>query len=307
MPPYNLAAMNDDYQDVRVVSENKEYVELEVIAYPLNTNGEAITENRNWRQDAAAMEQYLAAGVTTNWDDELRTSLLAELEQAGIHLDRLTDKQVVEQVSKWFYKRASFRNMFCTYFVHFPGGKPAVFPGLDSAFQVNKGDQAWTDEVQFASELLGKSMFDRKIYGTCTSAAVAQATVLRACGIPTRIILTIPVVDASDDEPVQAGRAGAHAPWRSLDRPDGPHGLRRQLRQPYVSGGVRGPPLAQAQLLRAGTEHSRPKILWFDDSRTYVQRPERGQPGADLGSPLRAPSARRGVSAQQPVPDDGPG
>ena len=41
MPPYNLAALNDDYQDVRVLKETKEYVELEVIAYPLNTNAAA--------------------------------------------------------------------------------------------------------------------------------------------------------------------------------------------------------------------------------------------------------------------------
>src|SRR5260221_9720717 len=38
MPPYNLAALNDDYQDVRVLKETKDFVELEVISYPLNTN-----------------------------------------------------------------------------------------------------------------------------------------------------------------------------------------------------------------------------------------------------------------------------
>src|SRR4029077_11681175 len=93
MPPYNLKAMNDDYQDVRVISETKDYVELEVVAYPLNTNGEAIQENARWQQDAAAMNEYLAPGVTTNWDPEMRKSVVAELEGAGIVLDRLTDKQ----------------------------------------------------------------------------------------------------------------------------------------------------------------------------------------------------------------------
>ena len=37
MPPYNLAALNDDYQDVRVVAETRDYAELEVVTYPLNT------------------------------------------------------------------------------------------------------------------------------------------------------------------------------------------------------------------------------------------------------------------------------
>src|SRR5262249_25064512 len=47
-------------------------------------------------------------------------------------------------------------------------------------------------------ELFGKGMFARKTYGTCTSAAVYQTTVLRALGIPTRMILCIPLADGSD-------------------------------------------------------------------------------------------------------------
>ena len=42
--PYNLRAMNDDYQDVRVRQETKDYVELEVISYPLNTNNQVVTD-----------------------------------------------------------------------------------------------------------------------------------------------------------------------------------------------------------------------------------------------------------------------
>src|SRR5262245_63032189 len=47
MPPYNLQALTDDYQDVRVRKETKEYVELEVVVYPLNSNAEAIKGNAN--------------------------------------------------------------------------------------------------------------------------------------------------------------------------------------------------------------------------------------------------------------------
>jgi hypothetical protein len=196
--PYNLKTLNDDYQDVRVLAETRDYVELEVIAYPLNSNAEAIAANANWRTDYAGMKEYLAPGVTTNWDAALRKDLLAELAEAGIDPDRLTDREVVEKVSRWFYARSKYRNMFCTNFVHFPGGKPAVFPGLENPFQREKGEPTWTEAEQFAHELLGKEMFYRKSHGSCTSAAGAQATVLRALGIPTRLILTIPLVDASD-------------------------------------------------------------------------------------------------------------
>lgn len=198
MPPYNLKTLNDDYQDVRVLKETNQYVELEVIAYPLNTNASAIAANHNWKRDYAGMKEFLAPGITTNWDEGMRKDLLAELAKAGIDPDKLTDKEVVERVSGWFYGRSRHRTMFCTNFVHFSEGKAAVLPRLEKAFQREKGDPKWSDEEQFAHELFGKEMFYRKTYGTCTSAAVAQATVLRAVGIPTRIIGTIPLVDASD-------------------------------------------------------------------------------------------------------------
>jgi hypothetical protein len=208
MPPYNPKEINDDYQDARVLAQTKDYVELEVVAYPLNTNADAIRPSANWKKDYAGMKEYLAPGVTTNWDAGMRKDLLNELAKDGINPNKLTDVEAVEQVSRWFYSRSKYRNMFCTNFVHFPEGKPAVFPGLERPFQREKGDKAWSEGEQFANELLGKEMFYRRSHGTCTSAAVAQATVLRALGIPTRIILTIPVVDPSDPEQVALAEKG---------------------------------------------------------------------------------------------------
>jgi hypothetical protein len=200
MPPYNLKAVNDDYQDARVLAETKDYVELEVVAYPLNTNADAIVANPNWQKDYAGMKEYLDPGVTTNWDAGMRQDLLRELAQDGIDPAKLTDKEVVEQVSGWLYARSKRRQMFCTHFVHFRGGKPAILPELKDYSQQQKGSKDWSDEEQFAHELLGKEMFARKTCGTCTSAAVYQATILRALGIPTRIILAIPLADSSDPQ-----------------------------------------------------------------------------------------------------------
>jgi hypothetical protein len=216
MPPYNLAALCDDYQDVRILAETKEYAELEVVIYPLNTNADAISPNPNWRNDYAGMSEFLSPGVTTNWDAPMHDRLLAELRGSGIDPQRLTDKEVALQVSAWMYSRAKHRNMFCTYFVGFPGGKPSVFPGLEQAFEREKGSREWSTQEQFSNELFGKEMFERKVYGTCTSAAVAQATVLRAVGIPTRIIIAIPVVDSSDEQQLAlAGRGLTHHHVRS--------------------------------------------------------------------------------------------
>jgi hypothetical protein len=204
MPPYNKAALNDDYQDVRVLAETNDYVDLEVIAYPFNTNADAIRANPNWQKDYAAMKEYLAPGVTSNWDDAMRKDLLRELAAAGIDPDKLTDKDVVEKVSRWLFARSNYyKDMFCTHFVHFPDGKPAIYPGLEGAFYRATGNKTWTDRQQFEHELLGKQMFYHKTHGSCTSAAVLQCAVLRALGIPTRMILGIPIADASDDAQVE--------------------------------------------------------------------------------------------------------
>jgi hypothetical protein len=203
MPPYNLKALNDDYQDVRVRKQTREYVELEVVVYPLNSNAEAIQGNPNWKKDYAAMREYLAPGVTTNWDDGMRKDLLRELARDGIDPDRLTDREVVEQVSRWLFKRSRHRPMFCTFYVGFRGGKPEVPQGLEKAFERDRGDPQWTVQQQFEHELFGKQMFARKTYGTCTSTAVYQTTVLRALGIPTRMILCIPLADGSDPAQVE--------------------------------------------------------------------------------------------------------
>jgi hypothetical protein len=204
MPPYNLKAMNDDYQEVRVLAEKKDFAELEFVVYPINTNAEAITGNRDWRQDYAGMREYLDPGVTTNWDEAMRRDLLRELAAAGIHPDQLTDKQLVEQVSRWLFQRAQYRYMFCTFYVGFPDGKPVVLPSLEAAFEREKGDTKWTVRQQFEHELLGKEMFANKSVGTCTSAATLETTVLRALGIPTRMVLCIPLADGSD--PAQVAR-----------------------------------------------------------------------------------------------------
>jgi RNA polymerase sigma factor (sigma-70 family) len=203
MPPYNLAALNDDYQDIRVRKETKQFVELEAILYPFNTNAEAIKPNRNWKKDYAGMKEYLAPGITTNWDEQMRKDLLGELAKDGIDPDKLTDKEVVEKVSSWLFKRSQYRYMFGTFFVGFPGGKPKVLPGLEKAFDREKGNPKWTVKEQFDHELFGKQMFNCKTYGTCTSTAVYQTTVLRALGIPTRMILCIPLADGSASAQVE--------------------------------------------------------------------------------------------------------
>jgi hypothetical protein len=205
MPPFDSAALNDDFQDARILEQRDDYIELEVIHYPLATSAESIEANPNWQQDYANMTQYLRPGITTNWDNKMRQDLLKELKADGIIIDKLTDKQVVEQVSSWLMKKSkSLDKVFTTFYIYYPNGQPKIYPGLEDAFERefnrDKENYNWTIDQHLEHELLGKGMFYNKTHGSCTSIAVYLTTALRALGIPTRMIIVSPAVDASNKE-----------------------------------------------------------------------------------------------------------
>jgi hypothetical protein len=208
--PVNIACLNDDYQDAKVLARRDRYVELEVVHYPLNTVADAITGNSDWRKDNQALKEFLRPGVTTNWDQEMRRDLVAALRADGLDPDRLDDKELVSRVSRWLMSHSKFTNMFCTHYVDFRDGQPAVHPGLEAKFESDKGDPSWTLQQQFERELLGRSMFANRSHGTCTSTAVLLTTVLRALGIPTRMVLALPLVDATDSAQVEMVRENLH-------------------------------------------------------------------------------------------------
>lgn len=201
--PCDPAVVNDDYQDGRVLSETGRYVELEVIHYPLNTNAEAISGERRWQDAANAEQAYLVSGITTNWDDAMRRDLRAGLQEDGIELESLDDREAVERVARWLLDRGKYRAMFGTYFVNFPNGEAQILPGLEEAFRREEGNTLLPLAEHLQHEVFGKGMFYNKCYGSCTSTAVYLTTGLRAAGIPTRMVLAIPVVDTSDPRQVQ--------------------------------------------------------------------------------------------------------
>ena len=214
--PIDVAAMTDDYQDARLVSETEHTAVLEVRIFPLGTAGDAVGENPRWRVDDAAdpaLRAYLAPSTTANWDAAMRGELIAALRADGIDPDRLTDRQVVEKVSAWLFKGDKFRYIshFVSYDVMFDHGKAIVDPVLREQFDQEKTkNKLATDEEAIALGVFGKTMFEARVHGDCTASAILQTTVLRALGIPTRIVLAIPLVDGNDPDQARAIRDNLH-------------------------------------------------------------------------------------------------
>jgi len=94
--------------------------------------------------------------------------------------------------------------------MYYPDGRAAIYPGLESKFESDKGDRGWTVQEQLERELFGKSMFVSRTHGTCTSSAIFLTTALRALGIPTRMVLGIPLVDGNDSAQMEMVSTGIH-------------------------------------------------------------------------------------------------
>ena len=204
MKPVTPEYLNDDYQDCRVLDEAGEYYELEVIHYPFNTVSSAIKGNPKWQEEASRMQEWLQPGPTSDWTVTMRKELLAALRKDGIEVDKLDDKQVVERVSKWLLDRAEYHDGFSTFITAFdPIGRPYVPEELQAAVEKGRKDTGLTLEEQWKREISSRGMLETRSRGSCTSSAIYLAGCLRAVGIPTRIVLCVPLVDGSDEHEVE--------------------------------------------------------------------------------------------------------
>lgn len=133
LPPINTSELNDDYQDVRVIKADAEVVQLEIIIYPFNTNAEAIGEDTDWREHAKTMSKWLEPGITSNWDESMRSQLRAELKSDGIDVDLLTDRSLVERVAPWLMERNVSEPVMTSCSADFSQTPPRVPATLKSA------------------------------------------------------------------------------------------------------------------------------------------------------------------------------
>jgi len=205
LPPVTRDVLCDDYQDARILEERPDYVELEVIHYPLNRVADAITADPDWRRRVAAradLKPFLAPGRTSNWTPAMRGELVAALARDGIEVAALDDRTLVERASKWLFDNTRFADGFTTYCSTFEGGRARVLPGLEAAAERGRHEKGLTLEEQWERELFAEGMWRHRIHGSCTSSAIFLNGCMRALGVPSRIVLCMPLVDGSDPREV---------------------------------------------------------------------------------------------------------
>ncbi len=217
--PVTPDVMCDDYQDARILDETDEYVELEVILYPLNTIADTLSADPNWRSNAADMQSWVRPGLTANWDDDLRQQIIAKLKAGGIDAASLDDRTLVERASKVLLDHAQYVDGFSTFCSEFVDGQVRVHPALAKPGDEGRSDRGMTFEEQWQRELFARGMFEHGQRGSCTSTAIYLNGCLRALGLPTRIVLAIPIIDASDERERQfVSRLRHHQVRRTIEQ-----------------------------------------------------------------------------------------
>lgn len=195
MRPVTIEYLCDDHQDARVLDETAEHVELEVIHYPFTTVAASIVADPNWRKTTAAMKAWTAPGPTADWTPAMRDALLAALKADGIDAPKLDDKELVERAAKWLCARAQTNDCFTTFVTAFDAqGKPFLPEELTAVVPAD----AKALREQWQRDISARGMFEQRVRGSCSSSSIYLNGCLRALGVPTRIVLCIPIVDAND-------------------------------------------------------------------------------------------------------------
>lgn len=202
MAPFDVASMNDDYQDVRVLDERPDLLEFEVVVYPFNTVASAIPPDARRNGIPPEIEPYVAPGPCCNWDAAMQADLRSESKSNGIDRATLGDAEFVRRVAKWLFGRAEFEDGFTTFAYAFDGARPRVSATQRASVERTLASKGRTLDQQLERELYGKGMYATKSYGSCTSSAIYLSTALKALGVPTRTVVCVPVVDASDPREV---------------------------------------------------------------------------------------------------------
>ncbi|MEM7456945.1 MAG: transglutaminase domain-containing protein [Planctomycetota bacterium] len=200
MKPVTIDYINDDYQDARVLDESDDHMELEVIHYPFNTVAESIISDDDWRTSSLSQQYWLEPGRSSDCSTELKRNILDALAEDSIQLEGMSDVEVVKTVSDWLCDRAENHNAFTGFVTAWDDeGKRYLPPMFAANVRRNLEDRGLTLEEQWDRDVSASGMFEHRTRGTCTSSSIYLCGCLRAIGIPTRIVLCIPVVDAGDE------------------------------------------------------------------------------------------------------------
>lgn len=188
-PPCNLEAMNDLFQDARLIESpvsDYSYSKVEVIVYPY-ASPVLLPQPYPHQLTLEAFRKYIEATIDLNYSPEMREEVQQILSEATHTLDVLTKLQ--HEIAQMKLTTPLYAPFVYTYESQ---GKLIV----DQTFFKSLDQEVTEAEIEeaLAVNYFGDSMFKRKRYGACISRARLFTSMLRAAGIPARVSMSVPML-----------------------------------------------------------------------------------------------------------------
>ena len=186
-PPWDLQAMNDLFQDARLMPHaQSNYQTVEVIVYPYASPVLLPTPYPN-QPTSDSFKKYIEPTCDLNYSPEMQMAIKEILSQETHTLDAIARLQ--HEVGQMKLTTPLYAPFIYTYTHH---GEVVV----DQEFFQSLGRKVTQTEIEeaLAVNYFGDSMFKRKQHGACVSRARIFATMLRAAGIPARVIMGVPLI-----------------------------------------------------------------------------------------------------------------
>lgn len=188
-PPNEVALMNDLYQDARRLDQpghHKDSTVVELLLFP-----EAAPHVLPGPYPPVALPESIL-GCTNrtlafNYSDEMWREVRAIVGEAK------TDVEAVGKIVAWIAKETRVVNTLPEFgYFHVKNNEIIWDRHLGSAEE---------EQRLLQSNFYGDAMFKARGHGTCSSIATLQVTMLRAAGLPARLIQTLPLFNRYEADP----------------------------------------------------------------------------------------------------------
>ena len=188
-PPWDLKAMNDLFQDARLMENavgNSDYDKVEVILYP-SASPVLLPTAYPYQLPSEAFREYIQPTLDLNYSSEMQVDIQRILSETVHTLDVLAKLQ--HEIGQMKLTTPLYAPFVYTYKTQ---GKLVV----DQTFFESIDQEVTESEIEkvLAVNYFGDSMFKRKQYGACISRARLFASMLRAVGIPARVTMGVPMI-----------------------------------------------------------------------------------------------------------------
>jgi hypothetical protein len=182
--------MNDLYQDVRPAGRKARLPDgtvVEILLFPFSMP-HVFAQPYPRAEIPDSLRKYVEPDFSMNFSEEMQKEIKEKI-VAGAK----TDVEAIEKILAWMAHETRLANDLPEF---------AYFNVVDNKIVWRQSLGSPEKDQEFLqTNFFGDAMFKSRQHGTCTSTATLRATMLRAAGLPTRLIQNLPLITRYEGDP----------------------------------------------------------------------------------------------------------